>query len=48
MKKDRMEDLKDSEQIKKLKKEYKNSKKDMATWKFGKGLKKKEENKGGI
>ncbi len=45
MKNDLMEDFKDSQEIRKQKEEQKTLKEDMTAWEFGKGLKKKEENK---
>ncbi len=48
MKNDLTEDLKDTQEIKKQKDEQKRTKEEMATWEFGKGIKKKEGNKNGI
>ena len=48
MKNDLTEDLKDTQEIKKQKEEQKRTKEEMATWEFGKGIKKKEGNKNDV
>lgn len=45
MKTDLMEDIKDSQEIRRQKEEQKRSNEEMAKWEFGKGLVKNKDNK---